>query len=123
MRAQRGVEGLNFLFNLGVRWGLVVDATLVASAVGMNQYALYRRLGGLQGQSGHVWEISPLDHSAHSESLYQLSYHGAVGMLCLHLTTYTMTDYFVGLCFCPCISCHYIYTGTYRIAGPDGCVI
>jgi len=41
----------------------------------------------------------------------------------LHLTTYAMKDYFVSLCSHPCITCHYIYIGTYGIAGPNGCAI
>ena len=53
--------------------------TPAALAVGMTHYPLYRRLGGPQGQSGHVGEILPLDHPPHSES-YWLSYHGTVGM-------------------------------------------
>ena len=52
--------------------------TPAALAVGMTHYPLYRRLGGPQVQSGHVWEILPLDHTAHGESLYRLSYHGTV---------------------------------------------
>jgi len=42
------------------------------------QYPLYRSLGGAQGQPGRVWKIpppveyDPQDHTAHSESLYQL---------------------------------------------------
>ena len=52
--------------------------TPAALAVGMTHYALYRRVGGPQVQSGHVWEISPLNHPAHVESLYRLSYHGRV---------------------------------------------
>jgi hypothetical protein len=52
----------------------------VTLRLGMTRYPLYRRLGGPQGQSGRLQKISPptevrsLDHTAHSESLYRLSY-------------------------------------------------
>jgi len=34
-----------------------------------------------------------------------------------------MKDYFVSLCSCPCVTSHFIYIGTYGIAGPNGCTI
>ena len=46
------------------------------------RYPLYRRLGEPQGRSGRVQKITPPvgmrspDRSAHSESLYRLSYPG-----------------------------------------------
>ena len=52
--------------------------------LGKTRYPLYRRLGGPQGQSGQVRQISPPtgirspDHPARSQSLYRMSYvaHG-----------------------------------------------
>ena len=47
---------------------------------GKTRYSLYRRLGGLQGQSGQVRKISPLtgirspDRPARRQSLYRLRY-------------------------------------------------
>jgi hypothetical protein len=52
--------------------------TPAALAMEMTHYPLYKKLGGPQVQSGHVWEISPLNHPAHGESLYWLSYRGTV---------------------------------------------
>jgi hypothetical protein len=49
---------------------------------GKTQYPLYMSLGGLQGRSGRVWNISPLtgtrspDRPARSELFYRLSYRG-----------------------------------------------
>jgi len=49
---------------------------------GKTWYSLYRRLGGPQGQSGHMRKISPPtgirspDRPARSKSLYRLSYPG-----------------------------------------------
>jgi len=46
------------------------------------RYPLYSWLGGPQGRSGRLWNISPPtgnrspDHSARSESIYRLSYPG-----------------------------------------------
>ena len=51
---------------------------------GKTQYPLYRRMGGLQAQSGQVQKISPLPGfdpqtvQPHSKSLYQLSYPSTV---------------------------------------------
>jgi len=48
--------------------------------LGETRYPLYRMLGGPQGQSGQVWNISPPtriwspDRPARSQSLYQLHY-------------------------------------------------
>jgi hypothetical protein len=47
------------------------------------RYPLYRRLGGLQGQCGRVWKISPPrgirfpGRPVRSESLYRLGYPGS----------------------------------------------
>ena len=55
---------------------------LAALPLGKTWYPLYRRLGGPQGQSGQVRNISPPtgircpDRPAHSKSLYRLSYPG-----------------------------------------------
>ena len=46
-------------FNLGARWGWVVNVTPQPFTPGMTRYAWYRRLGEPQGQSGRVRKISP----------------------------------------------------------------
>jgi hypothetical protein len=47
-------------FNLGARWGLVVNATPQLFYLRVKtQYPLYRRLSGPQSQSGWAWKISP----------------------------------------------------------------
>ena len=52
----------------------------------MTRYPLYRRLCGLQGRPGRMWNISPstgilsLDLPTRSESLYRLSYPGPYAM-------------------------------------------
>ena len=57
---------------------------LAALSLGKTRYPLYTRLGGPQGRSGRVREISPPtgirspDRPARSESLYRLSYPGPV---------------------------------------------
>ena len=51
---------------------------------GKTRYSLHKRLGGPQGRSGRVRQISPPtgirspDRPARSESLYRLSYRGVV---------------------------------------------
>jgi len=53
-------------------------------SLGETRYPLYRRLGGPQGKSGRVWKIPPPtgirspDRPACGESLYRLSYPGAL---------------------------------------------
>jgi hypothetical protein len=54
-----------------------------ALSPGKTRYPLYRRLGGLQGRSGRMRNISPNgtrspDHPALSQSPYRLSYPGPV---------------------------------------------
>jgi hypothetical protein len=46
-------------FNLGARWGWVLNATTRPLPPGKTQYPFYRRLGGPQGLSGRVHKISP----------------------------------------------------------------
>jgi len=50
---------LYYVFNLGVRWGVlgIVPAVLPP---GKTRYPLYWRLGGPQGRSGWLWKMSPL---------------------------------------------------------------
>jgi hypothetical protein len=63
MKAQRGSRiWLYSFFNLGCRWGWVVNATPRPGRFTPGKetrYQLYRRLGGLQGRSGRVRKISP----------------------------------------------------------------
>jgi hypothetical protein len=61
MKAQRGskVESYAF-FNLGARWGWVVNATpRPLYPPGKTRYPVSRRLDGPQGRSGRVRKISP----------------------------------------------------------------
>jgi hypothetical protein len=60
MKAQRGVEvWLYSFFNLGARWGWVVNAVHCCFTAGKEtHYPQYRRLRGPQGQSGQVCKIS-----------------------------------------------------------------
>jgi hypothetical protein len=63
MKVQRRVVVyLYSSFNLGgTRWGVAVECyALATQPLRMTQYLLYRRPGGLQGQSGWVLKISPL---------------------------------------------------------------
>jgi len=60
-KAQREVEvRLYSFFNLGTRWGWVVNATLRPHFTPRKEarYFLYRRLGGPQGRSGPVKKMS-----------------------------------------------------------------
>lgn len=60
MKAWRGSRGIAMLFNLSAKWGWVVNATSRATLPpGKTRYPLYRRLGGLQCQSGQARYISP----------------------------------------------------------------
>ena len=85
MKAHRGAEVyLYSFFNLGARWGWMVNAMpLPLYPSGKTRYSMYRRLGTPLGRSGRVRKISPPtgirspDCPAHSESLYRLSYPGS----------------------------------------------
>ena len=56
------------------RWSMPCPSCF--TPVKVSWYQLYRRLGGPQGQSGHVWKLSlpprirSLEQPAHSKSLY-----------------------------------------------------
>jgi len=55
-----GEVQLYSFFNLSAKWGWVVIATPQPLYPGKEtRYPLYRRLGGPQGHSGQVWNISP----------------------------------------------------------------
>ena len=79
MKAQSGSSAITYsFFNVGARGGWVVNATprpLYTRA--RDRYPLYRRLGGLQGRSGRVLNISPVTgilstvRPACRESLYR----------------------------------------------------
>jgi hypothetical protein len=58
MKAQRGSRGISLLFDLGARWGWVVNATPRPLYPGMTRYPLYRMLGRPRGRSGRVLKIS-----------------------------------------------------------------
>jgi hypothetical protein len=60
MKAQRGSKGKPLIFNLGGRWGWVVNAMPRPFNPGkVSRYLLYRRLGGTQDRSERVRNISP----------------------------------------------------------------
>jgi hypothetical protein len=80
--AHTGSRGTALLFHdHGTRRGWRVSVTpLPLFTAGKTRYPLYRRLGGLQGRSGHVRNISPRtgirspDRPARNQSLYRLRY-------------------------------------------------
>jgi hypothetical protein len=59
MKTQGGVDNLYIFFNLNARLWWVVNATLGRSGPGKEtRYKFYKRVGGRQGPSGPVQEIS-----------------------------------------------------------------
>jgi hypothetical protein len=56
------------------KMGWVVNAT-PRPLYPRTRHQLYRRLGGLQGQSGRVWKISfPLEYASRTAHLYRMRY-------------------------------------------------
>jgi hypothetical protein len=60
MKAQKGEDVLIYsFFNLGTRWGWVVNVTPRFMPGKETRYSLNRRFGGPQGRSGRVSKTSP----------------------------------------------------------------
>jgi hypothetical protein len=100
----RGIAPTNS--QLGARRKWVVSTTLGTVLLGSTQYSLYRKLGGLQGQSWTAWKISSLlglkipGHPVCRKLLYCSRYVGRIDCYIIIHKTQTPPSYETGCVLC-----------------------
>jgi hypothetical protein len=102
MKGQRWSRGIALLFNLGARWGGWLTPRPGRFIPGKEtRYLFYRRLGGSQGRSGRVRNLTSAgircpDSQACGESLYRLQ-GTQTAVLCVWLVSGVSQVYVLAL--------------------------